>query len=90
MRDKIVLFAMIRLLILQNTFHLLCVSKCIAKYPLLHINVINYTEYFTIIASLGIDLFKAEKFWPRLWTHNQKITVAARAIAERKTLGLLS
>jgi len=57
MRDKIVLFAMIRLLILQNTFHLLCVSKCIAKYLLLHINVINYAEYFTIIASLGIDLF---------------------------------
>ena len=48
MRDKIVLFAMIRLLILQNTFHLLCVSKCIAKYLLLHINVINYAEYFTI------------------------------------------
>ena len=63
MRDKIVLYDKMRLSILQNTFHLLCVSKCIAKYLLLHINVINYAEYFTIIASLGIDLFKAEELY---------------------------
>lgn len=54
----------------------------------------NATVEFVIIVPIYIALLvmslELSFITLRLWTHNQNITVAARAMAERNTVGLLS
>jgi uncharacterized membrane protein YhaH (DUF805 family) len=63
------------------------VNKCLRKY-ITFSGRAGRAEFWNFV--LGIFTASVVLSIARLWTHNQKITVAARAMAERKTLGLRS